>query len=150
MNHNGTGKPVNFGTRSPRQCPTTPAHSAIDSQDGRTLRPALFAALVLIAGCRPGVSAPSPASAIAADINILASPGLAGRATGTAGADSAAEFIARRYEQLALRPAFHFRCGSAVPCPASYFQQFRIDRGVAQNVGAIADGSDTSCGRSSW
>jgi Zn-dependent M28 family amino/carboxypeptidase len=81
-------------------------------------------------------------SAVGADINFLASPALGGREAGTAGDDSTAEFLAQRYQQLGLRPAFHLRCDSAPSCPESYFQPFRIERGVAQNVGAVVDGSD--------
>ena len=49
-------------------------------------------------------SAPgSDSAAIAADVTYLASPALAGRLIGTPGNDSAAAYIARRYQSLGLR-----------------------------------------------
>lgn len=101
----------------------------------------MLAVLALVVACRTTVSAPAPTSAISADVGYLASVALAGRESGSAGADTAAVFIARRHEQLGLRPAFRLRCDAA-PCPESYFQPFSIERGGAQNVGAVVDGSD--------
>ena len=66
------------------------------------------AAATMLAACRPGVvrttaSWPRADSvAIRRDIEYLASPALAGRLTGTAGNDSAAAFIVRRYKSLKL------------------------------------------------
>jgi aminopeptidase YwaD len=66
------------------------------------------AAAMMLVACRPGVvrtTASSPQAdslAIRRDIEYLASPALAGRLTGTAGNDSAAAFIARRYSALKL------------------------------------------------
>jgi aminopeptidase YwaD len=77
-----------------------------------------------------------------ADVSFLASPALAGREAGSPGADSAAAFLAERYQRLGLRPAFRLLCGAAPSCPESYFQFFRIERGVAQNVGTVIEGSD--------
>ena len=62
-----------------------------------------------IAACTPtGRPAPSLApvsdsAAIAADVSYLASPALAGRLIGTRGNDSAAAYIARRYQALGLQ-----------------------------------------------
>ena len=106
------------------------------------MKHSLLAALALVAACHPTVGTPVPTSAMGADIGFLASGALGGREAGSAGADSAAEFIARRYQQLGLRGAFRSRCNSASACPESYFQPFRIERGGAQNVGAVVDGSD--------
>jgi len=104
----------------------------------------ILAALAFVAACQPTVGTLAPASAIGADIGFLASAALGGREAGSPGADSAAEFIARRYQQLGLRPAFRLRCNSpSSSCPESYFQPFRIERGGAQNVGAVIDGSDS-------
>lgn len=103
----------------------------------------ILGALALIAACQPSVGPPAPASAIGADIHFLASIALGGREAGSPGADSAAEFIARRYQHLGLRPAFRLRCNSASPCPESYFQSFSFERGVAQNVGTVVEGSDS-------
>jgi Zn-dependent M28 family amino/carboxypeptidase len=77
-----------------------------------------------------------------ADVSFLASPVFAGREAGTAGADSAAEFLARRYHRIGLHPAFHSRCASTPACPGSYFQYFQIESSVAHNVGAFIEGSD--------
>jgi Zn-dependent M28 family amino/carboxypeptidase len=107
-----------------------------------TLNHSILAALALVAACRPTVSTPAPTTAIGADVDLLASLALGGREAGTAGADSAADFLARRYQRLGLRPAFRGRCDSATSCPESYFQPFNITRGVAHNVGSVVDGSD--------
>lgn len=94
-------------------------------------------AAALAAACRTTPS-PSPSardtadsSAIRSDIAFLASDALEGRATGTAGNDSAAAYIARRFAQLGLEPlvdggfqqrftaasvaAVHAGMGSALP-----------------------------------
>jgi aminopeptidase YwaD len=64
------------------------------------------AATLACSSVRPGVSgAALPDSArLRADIDFLASDALEGRGTGTAGNDSAAAFVARRYAALGLRP----------------------------------------------
>jgi hypothetical protein len=102
----------------------------------------ILAGLALVVACHSGVSSPAPTSPIGADIGFLAGPALAGREAGTAGADSAALFLARRYERLGLRPAFRLRCNSASPCPESYFQAFDIVGGIAHNVATVVDGTD--------
>jgi hypothetical protein len=68
----------------------------------------LGAAVLLSAGCHTGVrstpvllSTPS-ADQMKSDVTFLASEALEGRGTGTAGNDSAAVFIARRYNALRL------------------------------------------------
>jgi hypothetical protein len=101
----------------------------------------------VIAACQPTatpVVVPTPASALplAADIDTLASPAFAGREAGTVGADSAADFLVRRYERLRIRPAFQAECRSAPYCPPSYLQVIRTRSGVYHNVGAIVDGTD--------
>ena len=67
--------------------------------------------LLALAGCSfaRGGREPSPdleggASRIAADVAVLASDAMEGRGTGTAGSDSAAAFIARRFAALGLAP----------------------------------------------
>jgi len=82
----------------------------------------------------PEVPTSASATALAADIDTLASRPFNGRQAGTPGADSAADFIARRYLHLGLRGAFQTE---------SYLQFFRNDRGVYHNVGAIAEGLDS-------
>ncbi len=106
------------------------------------MKHSILAALAFVAACGPAVGQPAPTSAIGADIGFLASPALGGREAGSPGADSAAEFLAERYQHLGLRPAFHLPCDAAPSCPESYFQPFNITRGVAQNVATVADGSD--------
>ena len=110
--------------------------------------PATFVALAITlavaGGCAPG-TAPAPAAtpdslAIRRDVEYLASPALAGRLTGTAGNDSAAAFLARRYASLGL-----------TPLAPGYFQRF-VARPVVregpspalptQNVFALLRGSD--------
>jgi hypothetical protein len=76
-----------------------------------TMRRPAAALLTVIAAaaCRPTL-APAPAlSGVAADVAHLASAALEGRAPGTAGNDSAAAYIARRYRELGFRGAFGAR-----------------------------------------
>jgi hypothetical protein len=67
----------------------------------------LAAAVLLTAGCRASLR-PAPAASVSSadqmrsDITYLASDQLEGRGTGTAGNDTAAAFIARRYNALRL------------------------------------------------
>lgn len=97
------------------------------------MRLSILGALAVVVACRPAIGTPAPTSAIGVDVAFLADPALGGREAGTPGADSAAEFLAQRYQQLGLRPAFR----------SQYFQPFDIQRGVAHNVGAVVDGSDS-------
>src|SRR5689334_10983081 len=67
-----------------------------------------FAVTLAIVGCgtpaRTTAVAPvSDSAAIVADVTYLASPALAGRLIGTRGNDSAAAYIARRYQALGLQ-----------------------------------------------
>src|SRR6476620_7670556 len=75
----------------------------------RTACLAVGAFALAVAGCATSAHpAPTPgpgsdSASIAADIAYLASPALAGRLIGTPGNDSAAAYIARRYQTLGLR-----------------------------------------------
>lgn len=102
--------------------------------------------VLLAAACQPVVT-PRPASGPLGDITVLASPAFGGREAGTPGDDSAALFIARRYQQLHLRPAFHRVCPTKGNCPETYYQFFGTADGVRQNVGAVIEGSDSSVRR---
>jgi hypothetical protein len=71
-------------------------------------RSRILATAVVVSACHtsPGamsVSLDADSSAIRRDVTFLASPALAGRLTGTAGNDSAAAYIARRYASLRLQ-----------------------------------------------
>ncbi|MDQ3808901.1 MAG: hypothetical protein M3336_01280, partial [Chloroflexota bacterium] len=57
------------------------------------------------------------------DITYLASDALEGRGTGTAGNDSAAAYIARRYATLKLQPAGGPACAGK-RCSSPYLQPF--------------------------
>lgn len=107
----------------------------------------LLAAAAFVASCRMPAGAPRPAAApdslaVRHDIDYLAGPALAGRLTGTAGNDSAAEFIARRYAALGL-----------LPMAPRYMQRF-VARPIVkdgpspslptQNVYALLHGTDPS------
>jgi len=76
----------------------------------RNARLVVGALPLVVAGCTsPNRTAAAPSvgsdsAAIAADVSYLASPALAGRLIGTPGNDSAAAYIARRYQSLGLRP----------------------------------------------
>ena len=127
---------------------------------------AAFGALAIVTlgtnACRGSASTPAPAAtpdtaAMMRDVRYLASDALEGRGTGTAGNDSAATYIARRFASLGLVPAFpagaNRVCVSSRSCDARFVQPF-IARSVAaahaglpgelptQNVGAVVRGSD--------
>jgi hypothetical protein len=136
----------------------------------------LVLATALVAGCSAttGKVAPGPAALsersdgdtilLRRDIDYLASDALEGRLTGTPGNDSAAAYIARRYELLGLRdPAdtaerdcipvgsiesslekktgrqVALKAGDGNACPAPYFQPF-----TARSVAAAHAGIDTA------
>ncbi|MEO8199482.1 MAG: M28 family peptidase [Gemmatimonadota bacterium] len=76
--------------------------------------------LLLLAtlGATPGLAQTTPESYnLLADVRYLASDQLAGRITGSPGADSAAEFIARRFGQVGLQPS-----------STGWFQPFTVPR----------------------
>ena len=108
-------------------------------------RRSTFAPLFLAAACQTAPAKPAPASGVGADVAVLASLVFGGREAGTAGGDTAAEFLAGRYQDLGARPAFTVGCAPATACPRSYFQLFDLGRGaqLAHNVGAIIDGTDS-------
>ncbi len=62
-------------------------------------------------------ASPSPTARVLEDVKHLSSDGLQGRGVGTAGLDSAAEYLARRFRQIGLEPA-----GTD-----GYFQPFDLD-----------------------
>ncbi|MEA3247403.1 MAG: M28 family peptidase, partial [Gemmatimonadota bacterium] len=121
-------------------------------------RVAPFAALALACACR--ATAPTGANLashavpdstlIRDDIAYLASDRLEGRRTGTAGNDSAAAYLARRYAALRLDPAVPTAsCGRG--CAASYLLPFVAREPVrggpprelrTQNVAGIVRGTD--------
>jgi len=90
----------------------------------------------LVAVACQTLATPVPTYGPLADITLLASPAFGGRERGSPGNDSAAVFLARRYEHLQLRPAF--ARGS------SYYQFFGTVEGRAHNVGAIVEGKDST------
>ena len=130
-------------------------------------RPACSLALLLaIVACQP--SRPTTTTSrdtrgdpdtvgIRRDVELLASDALEGRGTGTAGNDSAAAYIARRFESLRLA-ALPNGCEGAdatlrVRCERKYFQPFVARSAAAahaglpselpsQNVVALLRGSD--------
>ena len=71
--------------------------------------------------------APPPITAVD-DIKFLSDDRLAGRMTGSPGADSAAAYLARRFEQVGLQPA-----------AGGWFQSFTVGQGSAG--GAVRPGS---------
>lgn len=108
-----------------------------------TLKPLIVAGLIGAASCRLNTTA-APATGPAADIATLASRAFGGRRPATPGGDSAAAFIMRRYAELQLRPAFRIGCDTAPQCGWSYFQLFPFENTVAQNVGAVIAGTDST------
>jgi len=87
-------------------------------------------------------SAPPAPGGIAADVAYLAGPAFAGREAGTPGNDSAAVFLARRYQALGLQGAFPEICETGASCGATYFQYFKGQEIGGHNVGSYIRGSD--------
>ncbi|MEO5590642.1 MAG: M28 family peptidase [Gemmatimonadaceae bacterium] len=110
---------------------------------------ALFSLLV-IAACATGTRAPAPSpgqpiadsASIRRDIAYLADDRLDGRLTGTAGNDSAAAYIARRYASLKLRAPYQGYEQSFVARPAAAAHSGDTAGLKTQNVVAILKGSD--------
>lgn len=108
-----------------------------------------LAALVCL-GCTAGVRSSSPdlgaavadSTAIRSDISYLASDALEGRATGTAGNDSAAAYIARRYQYLRLAAPYPGYLQSFVARSAGAVHFGDTAGKKTQNVVAILNGSD--------
>lgn len=102
-----------------------------------------LATAVVAARAEAQRTAPPPAPRLIDDVKYLADQQLEGRLTGSAGADSAAHFIARRFAQAGLQPP-----------PGGWFQEFTVAReapaaqharvaGVTgRNVVGILPGSD--------
>ncbi|MEO8364681.1 MAG: M28 family metallopeptidase [Pseudoxanthomonas sp.] len=108
----------------------------------------LILALACLAACKPDPVAPpvamsataadsAPARRIEADVRYLADDKLEGRDTGTRGYDLAAEYVARRYTELGLKPAGDDN---------SYFQRVPLLKAVRQEDGAklVIDRGGTS------
>ena len=136
-----------------------------------SFRPLLLALAtpVVMCACNTGRAAVATTQApdtalIMRDVRHLASDALEGRGTGTAGNDSAAAYLARRFQALKLRapfPAGEARCaeasaGTRAACAAGFAQPF-VARSVAmqhqangggaaglptQNVAALLPGTD--------
>src|SRR5689334_19778257 len=93
----------------------------------------------ITAACHRSASAPAPVAApdtaaVMRDVRYMASDALEGRGTGTAGNDSAAAYIARRFASLGLTPVFdtvgNRICRTPRVCDARFVQPF-IARSVA-------------------
>src|SRR5215211_2572698 len=79
------------------------------------------------------------------DLAVLASTHLEGRSAGTPGADTAANFIARRFLELGLHAAFRSsECDAQGACRPSYLQAFHAPGFVTANIGAVIPGTDSS------
>jgi len=83
-------------------------------------------------------------ASIKSDVSYLASRALGGRAAGTPGADSAAAFIARRYDALGLDGIFPSTCTGEPRCGPAYFQFFPFQNKITDNVAALVPGTDTT------
>jgi hypothetical protein len=109
---------------------------------------AAFTSIVILAACQPAPPA-TPSSTVARatadtlairrDVEHLASAELEGRGTGTAGNDSAAAYIARRFESLRLG-ALPNGCpspdGTLAPrCSVRFFQPFVARSAAAAHAG---------------
>jgi hypothetical protein len=105
--------------------------------------------------CSAAEARDSTRAALTRDLSFLASRNLAGRATGSAGSDSAAEYLAKSYVAMQVDPGIKTsQCESTGACRFSYFQAFRpplqsllaarIDTSArAYNVVAVVPGTDS-------
>lgn len=97
----------------------------------------LILALACLVACKPEPAAnttipasaadSAPAQRIEADVRYLADDKLEGRDTGTRGYDLAAEYVARRYTELGLKPAGD---------NGTYFQRVPLLKALRQEQGA--------------
>ena len=123
---------------------------------GAMRSPSLWCAVITIVGASgsPGVVpaqsstsgvVPGAEARVREDLAVLASPRLEGRNAGTPGADTAANFIARRFLELGLGAAFRSsECDANGACRPSYLQAFRAPGFATANIGAIIPGTDSS------
>ena len=110
----------------------------------RSLLTATFALAIHGCATAPHAAVSPRVSSLEQDVTYLTADALSGRETGTPGSDSAAAFIARRYESLGLSGAVPREdCHSTAPCGRTYFQFFRIEGSVTQNIVAVVPGSDS-------
>lgn len=106
-------------------------------------------ALWTAAGCRPNAVPPTPVApdtaSLRRDVTFFASDSLAGRGTGTAGYDSAAAYVVRRWRQVELAPVAirdAARCGAAglgSACDSVYQQQFIARSAAAAHAGVSSE-----------
>ncbi|HEX2724101.1 MAG TPA: M28 family peptidase [Gemmatimonadaceae bacterium] len=116
----------------------------------RALRAAATMVVVALTSCATAAtsSPSSPAKAVADSVEIrndiayLASDKLEGRLTGTAGNDSAAAYLARRYASLKLRKAYPGYLQKFVARPAASAHIGDTAGKATQNVVAILKGAD--------
>lgn len=115
--------------------------------DGMTARflAASIASLSLAVHAAPALAQTATATpdALLADVRYLSSDALAGRLTGTPGADTAAAYVARRFAAVGLQPAAKgwyqdFTVSSNVPTA----QQAGIAGKVGRNVIGLLPGTD--------
>ena len=114
------------------------------------MKPILVLAALISVACTAGVRNSSPnlgiaaadSAAIRSDISYLASDVLEGRLTGTPGNDSAAAYIARRYDYLRLRAPYPGYLQNFVARSAAGLHTGDTAGQKTQNVVAILNGSD--------
>jgi hypothetical protein len=103
----------------------------------------------------------SSRAAVTRDVKYLASETLVGRATGSPGADSAANYLAGSYQAMQVNALLKTRqCDTAGWCRRTYFQPFRLPTALLRRVGidtmtraynvlAALDGTDSTL-RGQW
>ena len=118
-------------------------------------RTALLGAVMLaVCACATLPPPPPPPMAveIQRDVAYLADPAREGRQLGSAGRDSAAAWIARRFEDAGARPVFTDPCMARHPCPpGTWGDAFQLPAwavgGTGVNVAAIVEGADPALRR---
>ena len=106
---------------------------------------AMCALPILAAGCRPGSVGPAPivpdTASLRRDVVHLSSDALEGRGTGTAGYDSAAAYVVRRWRDIGLAPVVRdSACDAGATngaCEPTFLQPF-----VARSAAAAHAGQD--------
>lgn len=119
------------------------------------LRTALLCGGVLaVSGCATLPPPPPPPLAleIQRDVAYLSDRAREGRQLGSAGRDSAATWIARRFEEAGARPAFAEPCMARDPCPPGLWgDAFQLPAwtvsGTGVNVAARVDGANPALRR---
>lgn len=125
-------------------------HRVLTWEDMLDPRTALLCCGILaFGGCATLPPPPPPLLAleIQRDVAYLSDRAREGRQLGSAGRDSAAAWVARRFEEAGARPVFTEPCAARHPCPPGFWgDAFQLPpwtvAGIGVNVAARVEGAD--------